>query len=320
EIDAEGHASASPSTKRQAPDVRPGDLPPGFVAIDVAAHLGMQLCDPDRMVAGINGFAGYAPIGVNDHPSAGNGFIGASCEAQGPRQAKVVVAANGGSDLIYVPDGDAARIADVASFLLKQDYVGAVFVDAARPPAGTLSLRDINLTGSARTPTPSIVVALRSFSRDPKDPVRTQVDVSDNTLQEGQGMHGGFWRADVTNTMIAFGPDFKRGFVDRAPASNADIAPTLSRLLGLAMPGRGRLKGRALSEALAGGPATTPSTCGELAARPAAKSARTAIHFQMAAGVRYLDAAKVFTGPVSWGDWADALPCGRAKTAAATKR
>ena len=219
-----------------------------------------------------------------------------------------------------MPDGDAARIADVATFLLGQDYVGAVFVDAARPPPGALSLRDINLKGSARTPTPSIVVAFRSFSRDPKDPVRTQVDVSDNDLQEGQGMHGGFWRADVRNTMIAFGPDFKRGFVDRAPASNADIAPTLARVLGIAMPSRGRLKGRTLAEALAGGPATTPSTCGELAARPTEHGVRTAIHFQVAAGVRYLDAAKLFAGPISWGDWVAELPCGGTKTPSATKR
>ena len=79
DVDAEGHASQSPSTKRRAPDVRPGDLPPGFVAIDVAAHLGMKLCDLDRVAIGLDGHSGYAPIGPDEHPSQGNGLIGPSC-------------------------------------------------------------------------------------------------------------------------------------------------------------------------------------------------------------------------------------------------
>jgi hypothetical protein len=222
----------------------------------------------------------------------------------------VIVAANGGTDLLYVPDSDPARIADLATFLLGQDYVDAVFVDRpAGAVPGALTLRDINLQGSALTPTPSIVVALKTFSRDPQDPIRSQVDVSDTTLQAGQGTHGSFGRADVTNTMIAFGPDFKRGFVDSAPASNADIPLTLARLLGLVLPSRGKLRGRVLLEALAGGPPTTRSTCGQAVSPPTKEGLRTALHFQTASGVRYLDAAKKLSGPVSWGDSVGALPC-----------
>jgi predicted AlkP superfamily pyrophosphatase or phosphodiesterase len=311
EIDAEGHASASPSAKRQAADVRPGDLPPGFVAIDLSAHLGMQLCDPDRSAVGADGHDGYAPIRADEHPVLGNGFIAPTCAINGPHDARVIVAANGGSDLIYVPRGGGPMIVDMATFLLAQDYVDAVFTDRAVP--GALALRDINLWGSALTPRPAIVVALKSWALDPQDPLRTQIVVADNSLQEGQGMHGSFGRADVTNTMIAVGPDFKRGFVDSAPAGNADIAPTLARILGLTLPSRGRLRGRVLAEALADGPATTASTCGEAVSRPSKTGVRTALHFQTAAGVRYLDTAKKFAGPVSWGGWVDGLPCRRAK-------
>ncbi len=310
DVDAEGHASQSPSTKRRAPDVRPGDLPPGFLAIDVAAHLGLKLCDPDRVVIGPDGKPGYAPIGPEEHPSQGNGLIGPSCMVEKPHDGKVVVAANGGTDLIYVPDGDAARTADVATFLLGQDYVDALFVGGSHGAVpGTLSLRDINLEGSARLPAPAIVVALKTFSRDPKDPLRTEVDVSDTTLQEGQGGHGSFGRADVTNTMIAFGPDFKRGFVDRSPASNADLPVTLAHILGLALPSRGKLRGRILVEAIAGGPLAVGVTCGEAVSTPSKDGLRTALHFQTAAGVRYLDAAKKLTGPIVWGDSFDGLPC-----------
>ena len=323
DVDAEGHASQSPSTKRRAPDVRPGDLPPGFVAIDVAEHLGLKLCDPDRVAIGLDGHSGYVPIGPEEHPSLGNGLIGPSCIVKNPHDGKVVVAANGGTDLVYVPDGDAARIADVATFLLGQDYVDALFADG--PPhavPGALSLRDINLKGSARLPAPSLVVALKTFSRDPREPIRSQVDVSDTTLQQGQGGHGSFGRADVTNTMIAFGPDFKRGFVDRSPASNADLPVTLAHILGLTLPSRGKLRGRLLVEAIAGGPPAVSATCGEAVSTPGKDGRRTALHFQTAAGVRYLDAARKFSGPVVWGDAFDGLPCSppRRDPKATTKR
>jgi arylsulfatase A-like enzyme len=308
EIDAEGHPSSSAPTKRRSADVRAGDLPPGFVALDIAAHLKLPLCDPDARAA--HGAAGYAPVADDRHPVLGNGLIAASCAIGAPREARVVVAANGGADLIYVPTGSGPLIADLAAFLLDQDYVDAVFADRTVP--GALALHDINLLGTALTPRPSLVVALKSWSRDPRDPLRTEVDVSDGTLQEGQGTHGTLGRADVTNTMIAFGPDFKRGFVDRAPAGNADLAPTLAKVLGLTLPSRGRLRGRVLAEALAGGPATTPSTCGEAVSRPTKEGVRTALHFQTASRVRYLDAArKVTAGPIVWGDWVAALPCGR---------
>jgi arylsulfatase A-like enzyme len=314
DVDAEGHISLSPSTKRRAPDVRPGDLPPGFVAIDVAAHLGLKLCDPDKVGIGVDGESGYAPVGAEEHPSLGNGLIGPTCIVKSPREGKVIVAANGGTDLIYVPDGDAARIADVATFLLGQDYVDGLFVGGVRKAVpGTLGLRDINLAGSALLPAPSIVVALKTFSRDPREPIRTEVDVSDTTLQQGQGGHGSFGRADVTNTMIAFGPDFKSGFVDRSPASNADLPLTLAHILGLALPSRGKLRGRVLSEALAGGPPAVSATCGQAVSSASKDGLRTVLHFQTAAGVRYLDAAKKFSGPIVWGGAFDALPCNLSK-------
>jgi hypothetical protein len=222
-----------------------------------------------------------------------------------------------------VPDGDVARIADVAAFLLGQDYVDALFVNGpANAVPGALSLRDINLVGSARLPKPAIVVALKTFSRDPHDPLRSEVDVSDTTLQQGQGGHGSFGRADVTNTMIAFGPGFKRGFVDPSPASNADLPLPLAHLLGLTLPSRGKLRGRILAEAIAGGPPAVGATCGEAVSTPSKDGLRTALHFQTADGVRYLDAAKKFSGPIVWGDGFDDLPCSlpRRGPKATTKR
>jgi hypothetical protein len=80
----------------------------------------------------------------------------------------------------------------------------------------------------------------------------TGVQITDYPLQHGQGMHGSFGRANTFNFMAAIGPDFKQEFVDEAPISNADIAPTLARILDLPMQSNGKLVGRVLTEALEG--------------------------------------------------------------------
>jgi hypothetical protein len=174
---------------------------------------------------------------------------------------KVVVAANGGSDLIYLPDGDKAMAKRVVDFLLTQDYVSGLFVDSklGRFP-GTLSLDDIALEGSAITPHPAIAVNFRSFDTVCGEPVRCTVEVADTVLQQGQGMHGSFSRADTWNFQAMQGPDFKSQFVDPAPASNADIGRTIAQLMHLDVTGTGKLVGRVLSEALPGGTAPEVSS------------------------------------------------------------
>ena len=77
---------------------------------------------------------------------------------------KVVVAANGGSDLIYMPDGDKAIGQTIVDALLARDYVSGLFVDSKLGKfPGTLSLDDIALEGCAITPHPAIAVNFRSF-------------------------------------------------------------------------------------------------------------------------------------------------------------
>jgi hypothetical protein len=56
----------------------------------------------------------------------GNGVIGSD-----PAKPDFVVAANGGSDLIYIPGKSAEITGKVVSALLAQDYVSGLFVDDA---------------------------------------------------------------------------------------------------------------------------------------------------------------------------------------------
>jgi hypothetical protein len=270
-------SQTSSTVKTEFSDALPSHLPLGFVALDLAHALKLPLIDPDD---------GYKTIGDGQHTKNGNGLIGGDRS-----KPKVVVAANGGSDLIYLPDGDKTMAKRVVDFLLTQDYVSGLFVDSklGRFP-GTLSLDDIALEGSAITPHPAIAVNFRSFDTVCGEPVRCTVEVADTVLQQGQGMHGSFSRADTWNFQAMQGPDFKSQFVDPAPASNADIGRTIAQLMHLDVTGTGKLVGRVLSEALPGGAAPEVSSR-VLTSDPAPNGLVTVLDMQMVGSTRYFDAA-----------------------------
>ena len=269
-------SQTSPTIKSKFGDTVEGHLPYGFVALDLAHALGEPLIDPDD---------GYKTISDGQHSKFGNGLIG------GDRgRPKVVVAANGGSDLIYLPDGDKDAAKRVIDFLLTQDYVSGIFVDAKLGRfAGTLTLDDIALEGSAITPHPAIVINFRSFDTVCGEPVICTAEVADSFLQQGQGMHGSFSRADTWNFMAMQGPDFKSQFVDPAPASNADLGRTIAQLMRLDVADTGKLVGRVLSEALPNG-AVPEITSRVLISEPAANGLSTVVNIQTVGDTRYFDA------------------------------
>jgi hypothetical protein len=277
-------SKTSPAARASYSDVPAGFLPPGFVAVDIASTLGMPLYDPD---------AKNALVGSNNHPSRSNGLIGPDPEAP-----DVVVAANGGSDLVYLPKKDKKLAARVVAALLAQDYVSGLFVDDSIGKfPGTLPLTAINLKGSALTPIPAIAVNFRTFSTGCDQPLVCTVEIADTGLQQGQGMHGSFSRADTMNFMAAIGPDFKSGFADDAPASNADVGKTLARILGLRIKDKGRLIGRVLIEAMPGG--KTPSYIARsIQSDPTIDGLRTILNYQLVGTTRYFDAAGFLGGTV----------------------
>ena len=182
----------------------------------------------------------------------------------------------------------AARLAPI---LTAQDYVGALFVDDALGPIpGALPLSAVGLRGAARTPTPSIVVGFRSFSTGCAQPEVCGADVADITMQQGQGVHGGFGRADTHNFMAAVGPDFRQGFIDPSPVGNADVGMTAARLMGLSIPAKGKLTGRVMSEGLLDG-LSVASSRRTIRSAPAANGFVTVLNLQEADGHRYFDAA-----------------------------
>lgn len=257
--------------------VPPNMLPPGFLAIDLAHGLGMKLFDPD---------AKNAPLADGVAPSRANGLIG-----NDPAHPAVVVAGNGGSDLIYLPARDKALAAKVVRILAAQDYVSGLFVDTRLGPIpGALPLASIALEGTAVTPMPAIAVNFRSFPTGCADPTTCGVEVADTGLQQGQGMHGSFSRADTRNIMGAMGPDFKAGYVDPAPASNADFGKTIAALLDLRIAAKGKLIGRVLTEAMPNGAMVGYHSL-VLRSAPDENGQVTVLKYQTAGQTRYFDAA-----------------------------
>jgi hypothetical protein len=271
-------SQTSAAAKLRYADVVPGFMPRGFLAIDMAKALNLRLMDHTGFdVEPAKGF----------YPKTG-ALLGGDVE-----HPKIVVAPNGGTTLIYLPGPDAAELAPkVVEFLSRQDYTGAIFVnDVLGEIPGALPMSRIGLMGAAKTPQPAIVVSFRSWSTGCADPEMCGVEVADSGQQQGQGIHGAFSRADTHNFMAAAGPDFKQGFVDPAPVSNADWANTLAQVLGLKLSANGHATGRVMSEALAGGGAAPEAHAFVTASQPAANGFVTVLNGQEAAGKSYFDAA-----------------------------
>src|SRR5665213_1885964 len=270
-------SKTSPAAKIGYEDTPKDFLPMGFLAIDLARALGLPLFDPNNK---------NARVDENAHPRAGNGLLGSD-----PLKPDLVVATNGGSDLIYLPNKDRKLAGRAVKALLQQDYVSGIFVeDDLGTFPGALPLSLLNLRGSAVTPHPSIVVNFRSYVAGCDQPTNCSVEVADTVLRQGQGMHGSFGRGDTRNFTAAIGPDFKSGYVDPLPVSNADVGFTAAHLLGLMQKPKGSLIGRVFTEAMPNG-ATPKGLSGTVKSKPSADGLRTVLNFQRVGKQRYFDAA-----------------------------
>src|SRR6202035_5401790 len=188
-------SQTSPSAKVTYEDTPKDFLPMGFLALDLAKALELPLFDPNDK---------NARIADNAHPKAGNGVLG-----QDPAKPDLVVATNGGSDLIYLPNRDKKLADRTVRALLDQDYVSGIFVDDKLGHfPGTVEMSQLNLKGKAVTPNPSIVVNFRSYAGDCGEPTNCSVEIADTVLQQGQGMYGSFGRAATLTSTRASGRTF----------------------------------------------------------------------------------------------------------------
>jgi arylsulfatase A-like enzyme len=175
---------------------------------------------------------------------------GAGCNAKTefddePKPGDIMLVGNGGSVLFYVIGHDATLTRRLVEFLQQSDFAGVIFTKQGLP--GTFHLNDAKIDNPHA---PDVVMAFRW--NDSKNQFGTpgMID-ADWQRAAGEGTHATLSRFDMHNTMIASGPDFRRGQTDDLPTGNVDLAPTILHILGIKAPQE--MDGRVLSEAMAGG-------------------------------------------------------------------
>lgn len=241
-------------------------------------------------------------IVVSDHGFGQTGYVVNVTEAltnagfMKPDSDDVVIASSGQAISLHVKGRDPKRIAEIVQYLQVQKWCGVVFTAGKRGGAeheggvaGTFSLQYVHLGGHERSP--DIVFtfpwssALNRYGMRGGDYNQTASGRTGPT--EGSGAnHGGIGPWTVRNTMIAWGPDFKRSAVVRTPSSNVDVAPTLMHLLGIAAPDA---DGRPLLEALNEGPDQEQVAMETKTLRVANGAYRAALQVSVTAGKRYID-------------------------------
>jgi arylsulfatase A-like enzyme len=168
-----------------------------------------------------------------------------------PKPGDIMLAGNGGSVLFYVTSHDAAVTRRLVEFLQQSDFAGVIFTKQSLEGTFRLEQGKIDCDHS-----PDVAMAFRWSDARNQFSVPGMID-ADWQRAAGKGTHATLGRFDMHNTLIAAGPDFRRGEVDDLPTGNIDLAPTILRILGITSPHR--MDGRILSEAMIN---IEPSTTG----------------------------------------------------------
>ena len=175
-----------------------------------------------------------------------------------PKPGDIMLAANGGSVLFYVVGHDKKLIRRLVEFLQQSDFAGVIFTK--EPMEGTFGLAQALIQ---RGDAPDVVMAFRWTDLQNQFGATGEID-ADWQRAAGKGTHATLSRFDMHNTLIAAGPDFKRGQTDDLPTGNVDLVPTILQILGIKVPHQ--MDGRILSEAVAAPTSLLP------APKPEAKS------------------------------------------------
>jgi arylsulfatase A-like enzyme len=168
-----------------------------------------------------------------------------------PEPGDVMVVGLGGSAVFYVIDRDEVVIRRLVDFLQTADFTGVIF--SRLPLEGTFPLESVGYS-STNSNAPDVLISMRwTTNRNDYGAPGTVVSAGGT---RGKGTHGSLSRYDMNNTLVAAGPDFKKGLISDVPSGNIDLAPTVLWLLGVE-PVK-RMDGRVLHEALVTSKARAP--------------------------------------------------------------
>jgi arylsulfatase A-like enzyme len=188
---------------------------------------------------------GYSTIGETVQIEARAREAGFSA---GGEPGGVVVASNGGAVLFYSSPWNRETVVKLVKWLMAQSWCGNLTVgERVGPIAGTLPAA---LVGGEGRRAPDVAMSFR-WSPD-GNPAGYGGTIFSTGGVPGQGQHGSMGRSELHNVLFARGPSFKEKLVVDVPSGNIDLAPTILQVLGL--PPEQGMEGRALVEAMAGGP------------------------------------------------------------------
>jgi arylsulfatase A-like enzyme len=239
----------------------------------------------DVLVASDHGFSTNT-AGVDVAGELVGAGLKASCDA-----GDAVLASSGQAVAVYVDNHDAERVGQIARFVQSREWGGVVFT-AGRTPGdprgtveGTFALELIHVANGERGPDLLFTFPWTSRPNAFGVPGTDLANVGGGARLYA-GDHGGMSPWNVRNTFLAWGVDFKKQTIVRAPAGNVDVAPTILALLGLE--GHG-LDGRLLHEALVDGPDAEQIAVDTRVHTVAAGAYRAAIQVSEVDGRRYVD-------------------------------
>ena len=214
------------------------------------------------------------------------GFQSKRVALGGLKSGEVLVVSNGGSSLFFVGQHDEAVLQKLTVWLQAQDWTGVIF--SRHPAEGTFPLAEAHIDSPEA---PDLVVSYRWTAGKSATGV-TGLQVSDLAPSSKKiGNHASLSPYDMHNTLVAAGPDIRRGVTDTLPSGNTDLAPTILWLLGL-KDEVAKMDGRVLSEALTvEAPRLKSYELKQLEARRANAAGVWSQQLQVSEvnGVRYLD-------------------------------
>jgi arylsulfatase A-like enzyme len=185
------------------------------------------------------------------------GFDAVTAFEDKPKAGQILVVGNGGSILFYVIEHDRAVTARVIEWLQHSDFAGVIF--AREKLEGTFPFDAVRANTADA---PDVLLAMRWNPKPNRFGVPGLI-ITDSGRAAGEGSHATLSEFDVHNTLIAAGPDFRRGLKSDVPSGNIDVAPTVLHVLGL--DGTNKFDGRILSEAMSESTSTAPKATTETA-------------------------------------------------------
>ena len=171
------------------------------------------------------------------------GFDAVRAFGEKPNRGQILVVSLGGSVAFYVVDHEQAVIEKLIDFLQRSDFAGVILTREKHEGTFTFAQAEIDAPAA-----PDVIVACRWNDQPNEFRIAGQI-ASDIGRSAGHGSHSTLSPHDMNNTLIASGPDFRRGWSDDTPSGNIDLAPTILWILGVKP--THPMDGRILREAMA---------------------------------------------------------------------